>query len=251
MAQVEKYILQLDKKSYLKSFTLNETGGMGTITITPNSLDATEYSKERVMEIHDTYFPNASIYKAGTWIIHIPSHDEYERMYESRLSKSTDDKLLNEVRNRLISSIKPVEVRNKLGYCFGQFMYIHYTDDKKEMDIQTVYEKLKYGGESIINGLTQYQNFYHNDYETKVEVIELDTRGSKEHLYIKKRYIIDFPYNSPLEMVTDKTRKFPTTDYYAGCIVEDVSFGTDEDNYTMRDGDLVSDRLESFKRFVR
>ena len=86
---------------------------------------------------------------------------------------------------------------------------------------------LKYGHKSYINKLTQYQ-WQCNE---SIEKIELGCRN--ERLWIHSREVIDFKYNSALEMLTDKKVKFPTTGYKEGFVCEKVFFGNTHD-YVIR-----------------
>jgi hypothetical protein len=58
-------------------------------------------------------------------------------------------------------------------------------------------------------------------------------------LFLHKREVIDFKYNTPLEMLTDKKVKFPTTGYKEGIICERIFFGNTHDTVENKDGKTI------------
>jgi hypothetical protein len=103
-----------------------------------------------------------------------------------------------------------------------------------------VFKQLKYGHKSFINGLTQYQ-WQCNEH---IEVIELGLRNG--HLWIHERYVLDFKYKTPLEMLTDKNIKFPTTGYKEGFICEKIFFGNTHDYVARKNGKtIIKPRMNS------
>ena len=154
-------------------------------------------------------------------------------MHERRLEHSNNKELCDEIISRLESGITVSEVRARLGFCFGDRPIIHYTDNEKEVNIEEVFKELKHGHKSFINGLTQYKW----QYNESIEVIELGRRNG--HLWIHKRYVLDFKYNTPLEMLTDKNFKFPTNGYKEGVICEKMFFGNSHHMMEKKDGKTI------------
>jgi hypothetical protein len=240
MKEEKKFLIKFGTDNrYLKSFTTDEKGNIDDITTTINQDKAMHLDMDEAIEYKTDVFKffKPSIVEEGTLIIHIPTREEYDMMYRRRLEHSSGAELCDEVLSRIDSTLTVAVVRKRLGYCFGDMIDIHYTNDEKEVGIEDVFNSLKYGGSALINGLKQYR-WQCNEC---VEVIEL---GSKKHggytnYWIAKRYIIDFKYKDALEMLTDKKVKFPTTGYKEGYICERVWFGNTHDCMEVKDGKTV------------
>ena len=229
----KKFLIQFKDNRFLKSFTTDNKGEVDDITTTIHQDKAMHLNMEdAVVYKRDTFkMFKPEIVEYGTLILHIPSYEDYKLMWERKLQNSTDDELFDEVHSRLCSdNVTVAEIRARLGFCFGSRVDIHYTNKEKEEDIEEVFMNLKYGHKSYINKLTQYQ-WQCNE---SIEKIELGCRNGR--LWIHSREVIDFRYNSALEMLTDKKVKFPTTGYKEGFVCEKVFFGNTHDYMIKQDG---------------
>ena len=238
MKEEKKFLIKFGTDNrYLKSFTTDEKGDIDDITTTIDQGKAMHLDMDEAIEYKTDVFKffKPSIVEEGTLIIHIPTREEYDMMYERRLEHSSDAELCNEVLSRIDSTMTVAVVRKRLGYCFGNDICIHYTDNEKEVDIKDVFKALKYGKKkSFINHRTQYR-WQCNGY---IEVIELGKRPQSGY-WIDKRYVLDFEYKDALEMLTDKKVKFPTHGYKEGYICETISFGNTHDCMEVKDGKTV------------
>ncbi len=227
---------------YLKSFTTDEKGNVADITTTDYQTEGKRLELDTALEYKTELFKflKPEIVEEGTVTIFIPSNEDYERMYKSRLEKASNEELCDELISRFDYECPVSEIRERLGFCFGGTPIIHYTDEEKEVDIEEVFKQLKYGYKSFINGLTQYQ-WQCNEH---IEVIELGLRNG--HLWIHERYVLDFKYKTPLEMLTDKNIKFPTTGYKEGFICEKIFFGNTHDYVARKNGKtIIKPRMNS------
>ena len=221
---------------YLKSYTLDEKGEVDDIETTIHQDRAMHLDVNEVVEYKSWLFKEfkPEIVEEGTLTIFIPSYGDYKIMMERRLQKASNKQLASEILSRIDGGFTVGEVRARLGFCFGcGSVHIHYTDNEKEVIIEKVFNELKHGGKSFINGLTQYK-WQCNE---SVEVIELGRRNN--YTWVNKRYVIDFKYNSPLEMLTDKKIKFPRTGYKEGFVCEALFFGNTHDSIEVKDGKTI------------
>lgn len=234
----KKYLIRFGgyNHRYLMSFTTNKKGEVDDITTTIHQSRALHLDLNDAMEykIDKFKFLKPEIVEEGTITIFFPTREDYRMMYERRLEHSSNKELADEILSRIGSQFTVSEIRARLGFCFGRGrIYIHYTDKEKEENIEEVFKHLKYGYKSFINGLTQYK-WQCNE---NVEVIELGIRNG--NIWIHKRYVIDFKYKTPLEMVTDKNFKFPTTGYKEGFISEEIFFGNTHESMEKKDGKTI------------
>ena len=226
MAKGTKYLLRFPNGRYLKSFTLDENGGVDDVTTTIKKGKAMLLSIDEAVEYKADLFKflKPSLEEEGTFILRIPTQEELRMLHERKLEHSTNKEICDEIISRLDGSITVSEIRARLGYCFGRNIGIHTWGD--EVNIEDVFKGLKgmKRPSCFINGLTQYRWQCHES----IEVIELGKRP-QSGFWIHKRYVIDFKYESALEMLTDKKFKFPTNGYYEGCIYESIFFGNTHD----------------------
>lgn len=230
----KKYLIKFGYSNrYLKSFTTNKKGDVDDIETTIHQDRAMHLNMEdAVVYKRDTFkMFKPEIVEYGTLFIYIPSYEDYKLMWERKLQNSTDDELFDEVKSR--HSVTVAEIRARLGFCFGDTPIIHYTNKEEEVGIEEVFAHLKHGHKIFINGLTQYKW----QCPDAIEVIELGRRNN--HLFLHKREVIDFKYNSALEMLTDKKVKFPTTGYKEGIICERIFFGNTHDIVEKKDGKTI------------
>ena len=223
----KKYLLRFGySHRYLKSFTRNDNGDIDDITTTMCQDKALHLELNDAIEYKTDLFKffKPEIVEEGTFTIFIPTTEEYHMMHQRRLQQSSDKELCDEVLSRIDSTLTVGVLREYLGFCFGKDLTIYYTDNEKEVSIEEVFKNLKYGYKTFINGLTQFTWQCNGS----IEVIELGKRKYSNY-WIDKRYILDFKYNTPLEMLTDKNVKFPTTGYKEGFICEKVFFGNTHD----------------------
>ena len=224
----KKYLLRFGySHRYLKSYTTNDRGETDEITTTMKQKDAMYLELNEAMEyVTDRFkFLKPEIVEEGTFTLYIPTYADFRLMHERRLQHSSNEELCDEVLSRIDSTLTVGVIRQHLRYCFGTDITIHYTDNEKEVNIEEVFKNLKHGHKTFINGLTQFR-WQGNE---SIEVIELGKRKYSGYYWIHKREVIDFKYNSPLEMLTDKNIKFPTTGYKEGFICEKVFFGNTHD----------------------
>ena len=232
----KKYLLRFGySHRYLKSFTRDNDGDIDDITTTMCQDKALHLELNDAIEYKTDLFKffKPEIIEEGTFTLFFPSEEEYHMMHERRLENSTNEEICDEIISRLESEITISEVRARLGFCFGGTPIIHFTNNEKEVRIEEVFKELKHGHKSFINGLTQYK-WQCNE---SIEVIELGRRNG--HLWIHKRYVLDFKYNTPLEMLTDKNVKFPTTGYKEGVICEKIYFGNSHHIMEKVDGKTI------------
>ena len=234
----KKYLLRFEySHRYLKSFTTNEKGEVQDITTTGWQKEGMLLELNEAIEYKTKLFYSLKpeIVEDGTFKLYFPSREVYEKMYERRLEHSSNEEVCDEIVSRLtLDEITVSEIRARIGFCFGKEPIIHYTDNEKEVDIEEVFKQLKHGHKSFINGLTQYR-WQCNEH---IEVIEVGKRPYS-HNWLHKRYILDFKYNTPLEMLTDKNVKFPTTGYKEGIICEKIFFGNTHDVVEKKDGKTI------------
>ena len=226
----KKYLLRFGySHRYLKSFTKNNNGDIDDITTTMCQDKALHLELNDAIEYKTDLFKffKPEIVEEGTLTIFLPTMEEYNMMLQRRLQQSSGKELCDEILSRIDSTLTVGVLREYLGFCFGKDITIHYTDNEKEVNIEEVFKSLKHGYKTFINGLTQY-TWQCNE---SIEVIELGKRKHSNYssYWIDKRYILDFKYNTPLEMLTDKKVKFPTTGYKEGFICEKVFFGNTHD----------------------
>lgn len=239
MKENKKYLLRLGNGGrYLKSYTLTEKGDVDEVTTTVNKENAMHFELNDAAEYKTGLFRlfKPEIIEKDAMVLYIPSHEDYNIMMERRLQKASNKQLADEICSRFHSSFTVAEVRERLRFCFGRGgVHIHYTDNEKEVNIEEVFKGLKNGSKSFINKkkLTQYR-WQCNE---NVEVIELARRNN--YMWIHKRYVIDFKYKSPLEMLTDKKFKFPTTGYKEGFVCEEVFYGNTHDKMEEKDGKTI------------
>lgn len=232
----KKYLIKFGTDNrYLKSYTVDKNGEVDDITTTIHQDQAMHLELNEACEYKTDLFKffKPQIVEEGTFILHIPTQEEYRMMWEHRLAHSTNAELCHEIISRIDSTLTVGVVRQRLRFCFGDKIDIHYTSDD-EVNIEDVFKSLKYGGKSLINGQTQYR-WQCNEC---VEVIELGYRKQSGY-WIDKRYVIDFKYESALEMLTDKKVKFPTNGYREGYVCERVWFGNTHDSMERKDGKTV------------
>jgi len=232
----KKYLIRFGySHRYLKAFTKNERGEVDDIETTIHEDRAIKLELNDAMEYKTELFKflKPEIVEDGRFTIFLPTPDEYRMMYERRLEHSSNEELAEEIIDRIDSSFTVAEVRERLGFCFGGTPIIHYTNNEEEVGIEEVFAHLKHGHKIFINGLTQYK-WQSPD---SIEVIELGRRN--DHLFLHKREVIDFKYNTPLEMLTDKKVKFPTTGYKEGIICERIFFGNTHDMMEKKDGKTI------------
>ena len=224
--QNHKVILRFQDGRYLKSFTLDENGKVDDITTTANSLKALAVTVDEAVEYKADLFKflKPTLVDEGTHFIRIPTQDEYRMLYERKLEHSSNKEICDEIISRLDVSITVSEIRARLEFCFGCHVDIHTYGN--EVNIEDVFKGLKgiKRPGCFINGFTQYR-WQCNE---SIEIIELGKRP-QSGFWIHKRYVIDFKYESALEMLTDKKFKFPTNGYFEGCVCENVFFGNTHD----------------------
>lgn len=224
---------------YLKSFTVDKRGEIDDITTTINQDKAMHLGINDAAEYKSDLFRmfKPDIVEYGTLIFRLPTLEEYHMMHQRKLENSTDAELCNEVLSRIDGTLTVGVIRKRLGYCFGDHICIHYTDNEREIDIEEVFNALKHGGKTLVNRLTQFR-WQCNEC---IEVIELGARkhGGYTGYWIDKRYILDFKYKNALEMLTDKKVKFPTTGYKEGYVCERVFFGNTHDCMEVKDGKTI------------
>lgn len=233
----KKYLIRFGgSHRYLKSFTTNARGEVDDITTTTHQDGAMHLNMENAVVYKTDTFKlfKPEIVEYGTLFICIPSYEDYKLMLERKLENSSDEELCDEVLSRIDSTLTVGVLRERLGFCFGSHVDIHYTNKEKEEDIEEVFRNLKYGHKSYINKLTQYR-WQCNE---SIEIIELGRRPNC-NMWINSREVIDFKYNSALEMLTDKKVKFPTTGYKEGFVCEKVFFGNTHDYMEIINGKTV------------
>jgi len=233
----KKYLIRFGySHRYLKAFTKNERGEVDDIETTIHEDRAIKLELNDAMEYKTNLFKflKPEIVEEGTFTFYIPSHEDYRMMYERRLEHSSNEELADEITSRIDTSFTVAEIRARLGFCFGGTPIIHYTNNEQEVNIEDVFNELKHGYKSFINGRTQYkwQCYKH------VEIIELGKRPQSDY-WIQERRVIDFKYKTPLEMLTDKNFKFPTTGYKEGFICEKIFFGNTHDIMEKKDGKTI------------
>ena len=232
----KKYLIRFGySHRYLKSYTTTENGDVDDIETTIHQDRAIKLDLNEAMEyITDLFkFLKPEIVEEGTLTLYIPSREDYRLMHERRLENSSNKEICDELISRFDSRCTVAEVRARLGFCFGRTPIIHYANNEEEVGIEEVFAHLKHGGKTFINGLTQYKWQCYDS----IEVIELGRRNG--HLFFHKREVIDFKYNTPLEMLTDKKVKFPTTGYKEGIICERIFFGNTHDTVEKKDGKTI------------
>lgn len=233
----KKYLIRFGySHRYLKAFTTNARGEVDDITTTTHQDGAMHLNMEdAVVYKRDTFkLFKPEIVEEGTFTLYIPSHEDYRMMYERRLENSSNKEICDEILSRIDTTCTVAEVRARLGFCFGGTPIIHYTNNEEEVGIEEVFAHLKHGYKIFINGLTQYK-WQSPD---AIEVIELGRRPHS-NMWIHSREVIDFKYNTPLEMLTDKKVKFPTTGYKEGIICERIFFGNTHDMMEKKDGKTI------------
>ena len=232
----KKYLIRFGySHRYLKWFSTTERNTVDDIETTIHQDRAIKLDLEEAMEYKTNYFKmlKPEIVEEGTFTLYIPSREDYRLMHERRLENSSNEDICDEIISRISSTCTVAEVRERLGFCFGGAPIIHYTNNEEEVGIEEVFAHLKHGHKIFINGLTQYK-WQSPD---AIEVIELGRRNG--HLFLHKREVIDFKYNTPLEMLTDKKVKFPTTGYKEGIICERIFFGNTHDTVEKKDGKTI------------
>jgi hypothetical protein len=232
----KKYLIRFGySHRYLKSYTITEEGDVDDIETTIHQDRAIKLDLNEAMEYKTDLFKflKPEIVEEGTLTLYIPSREDYNLMHERRLENSSNEDICDELISRLDGGCTVAEVRERLGFCFGRIPIIHFANNEEEVGIEKVFAHLKYGGKSFINGLTQYKW----QSPESIEVIELEKRNG--HLFLHKREVIDFKYNTPLEMLTDKKVKFPTTGYKEGIICERICFGNTHDTVEHIDGKTI------------
>ena len=232
----KKYLIRFGySHRYLKWFSTTERNTVDDIETTIHQDRAIKLDLEEAMEYKTNYFKmlKPEIVEEGTFTLYIPSREDYCLMHERRLENSSNEDICDEIISRYHSRCTVGEVRARLGFCFGGTPIIHYTNNEEEVGIEEVFKHLKHGHKIFINGLTQYK-WQSPD---SIEVIELVRRNN--HLFLHKREVIDFKYNTPLEMLTDKKVKFPTTGYKEGIICERIFFGNTHDTVENKDGKTI------------
>ena len=233
----KKYLIRFGySHRYLKWFSTTERNTVDDIETTIHQDRAIKLDLEEAMEYKTNYFKmlKPEIVEEGTFTLYIPSREDYRLMHERRLENSSNKEICDELISRLDSRCTVAEVRARLGFCFGGTPIIHYTNNEEEVGIEEVFAQLKHGHKIFINGLTQYKW----QCPDAIEVIELGKRPYS-NMWIHKREVIDFKYNTPLEMLTDKKVKFPTTGYKEGIICERIFFGNTHDIVEKKDGNMV------------
>lgn len=238
MEKNKKYLLRFGNGGrYLKSYTLTKKGDVDEITTTGNKENAMHFELNDAAEYKTGLFKlfKPDIVEKDAMIIYIPSYDDYRLIWERKLQKATNEQVCNEIISRLDGCLKLPELRERLGYCFGYDIDINYTNSGEEVNIEEVFKNLKYGGKAFINGLTQYRWQCHEH----VEIIELGKNKESKHMWVRKRYVVDFKYKSALEMLTDKNIRFPRTGYKEGYICERVWFGNSHDYVENKDGKTI------------
>ena len=241
----ERYLIRFcDSRRYLKSFTMDEIGDVDEITTTAIQDEAMHLELDEAIEYKsDTFkFLKPELVEEGTFTLYIPTHEEYRMMYERRLEHSTNRQLWDEILSRIDSSLTVNEIRKRLGFCFGNRIDIHYTDNEKEVEIEDVFKALKNGGRTFINEAKRTQ--YRWQCNEHIEVVELGKRPHTGY-WIHKRYVLPFKYNTPLEMLKDKDIKFPITGYKEGYICENVFFGNTHDSMERQDNKTIIKPLKS------
>lgn len=232
----KKYLIRFGySHRYLKSFTTTEEGDVDDIETTIHQDRAIKLDLNEAMEYKTDLFKflKPEIVEEGTFTLYIPSREDYRLMHERRLENSSNEDICDEIISRYNGRCTVAEVRERLGFCFGRTPIIHYPNNEEEVGIEEVFAHLKHGGKTFINGLTQYKW----QCPDAIEVIELGRRNG--HLWIHSREVIDFKYNTPLEMLTDKKVKFPTTGYKEGIICERIFFGNTHDTVEKKDGKTI------------
>jgi len=233
----KKYLIRFGySHRYLKWFSTTERNEVDDIETTIHQDRAIKLDLEEAMEYKTNYFKTLKpeIVEEGTFTLYIPSREDYRLMHERRLENSSNEDICDEIISRYGGRCTVAEVRARLGFCFGGTPFIHYTDNEKEVNIEEVFKHLKNGYKIFINGLTQYK-WQSPD---AIEVIQLGRRP-KGIMWIHSREVIDFKYNTPLEMLTDKKIKFPTTGYKEGIICERIFFGNTHDTMEKKDGKTI------------
>lgn len=232
----KKYLIRFGySHRYLKWFSTTERNTVDDIETTIHQDRAIKLDLNEAMEYKTDLFKflKPEIVEEGTFTLYIPSREDYRLMHERRLENSSNEELCDEIISRYDSRCTVAEVRERLGFCFGGTPIIHYTNNEEEVGIEEVFSQLKHGHKIFINGLTQYK-WQSPD---SIEVINLGRRNG--HLWIHSREVIDFKYNTPLEMLTDKKVKFPTTGYKEGIICERIFFGNTHDTVEKKDGKTI------------
>ena len=234
----KKYLIQFAySHRYLKSFTKNGKGEVDDIETTMHRDRAMHLDLHEAMEYKTNLFNilKSEIVEEGTFKLYLPTQEEYRMMYERRLEHSSNEELADEILSRIDSSFTVAEIRARLSFCFGHHdVVIHYTNGEKEVDVEDVFKYLKNGGKTFVNGHTQYkwQCYEH------VEIIELGKRPYSGY-WIQERRVVDFRYETPLEMLKDKNIRFPITGYKEGFICEKVFFGNTHDIMEKKDGKTI------------